>query len=274
MRVQLPINGVPLTLLITIKTDSKQRIGLRATDNRKLRTIYQDRKKPIKGQEVLQLKMPQSPKVLDLEIYNANGRERYEGNDDPTFKVVDIKAVPLKTSPIFMSALDREFVEFAQEFSNNASFLSSGEFSPSIYRSKKGNFEIDYFNVIRDRKTRIPVSTPARIGHSTGIIEVSKKDFFNYSVPIRMIILLHEYGHKFMNYRIGKDISDEVSADITAFRIYLSLGYSEIEGLYAFLNVFKHANSTGNKKRYLILRDFVEKFNEGKFSNVSTDYKI
>ena len=51
---------------------------------------------------------------------------------------------------------------------------------------------------------------------------------------MRLIILLHEYSHKYSNPKIGRKIEDEVAADINALRMYLSKGYSEVEAQYAF----------------------------------------
>ena len=57
------------------------------------------------------------------------------------------------------------------------------------------------------------------------------------------------------------------SADINALNIYLSLGYPMIEAQYAFLKVFKGANNELNKRRYLILDDFMKKFESGELEN-------
>jgi hypothetical protein len=85
-----------------------------------------------------------------------------------------------------------------------------------------------------------------------------------------MAILLHEFSHKYMNPKIGREISDEISADINALNIYLSLGYPYIEAQYAFLKVFRGANNPFNKKRYLILDDFIKKFINGELENISS----
>jgi hypothetical protein len=45
--------------------------------------------------------------------------------------------------------------------------------------------------------------------------------------------------------------------------MYLSLGYSEMEAQQAFLYVFKGANNAVNHKRYLIINDFITKYNNG-----------
>ena len=87
---------------------------------------------------------------------------------------------------------------------------------------------------------------------------------------MRMVILLHEFSHKYMNPKVNRDISDEVGADINALNIYLSLGYPDIEAEYAFLRVFKGANNVMNKKRFLILDDFIKKFSTGQLENIDT----
>jgi hypothetical protein len=84
---------------------------------------------------------------------------------------------------------------------------------------------------------------------------------------MRMVILLHEFSHKYINPKLNRDIGDEVSADINALNIYLSLGYPLIEAQYAFLKVFRGANNELNKRRYLILNDFMTKFHKGELEN-------
>jgi len=166
-----------------------------------------------------------------------------------------------------MSPETMSFIKFAQEFAENASVLSAGDTIPHIYRSDDGKFNFDYYIKIRDRKTGKYVNTPARIGHLTGIIEISKKDFLKYSIPMRMIILLHEYSHKYLNPKINREISYETGADINALLIYFSLGYSEMEAHQAFLYVFRGANNDENLKRYLIIKDFINKYSKGQINN-------
>ena len=80
---------------------------------------------------------------------------------------------------------------------------------------------------------------------------------------MRMIILLHEYSHKYLNPTVNKPIAYETGADINALRIYLALGYPPSEAHYAFLHVFKDANNHQNHKRYEIIKDFIYKFTNG-----------
>jgi len=266
MVFSIPSNGLPFTLIIGIKTTSPEDISIIAKDFHKQNTYYISRNGVVNGYREYELKFPQTPKLLVFSIFNTK-KGNFPNAEDKSFKITKFEAKDLKTSPLWADKDIYSFVKFAQEFSANASVLSAGDFKPSIYRSDDGKFCIDYYNKIRNKKTGEFVSTPARIGHNSGVIEISKDDFEKYTVPMRMVILLHEFSHKYMNPKIGKEISDEVSADINALNIYLSLGYPHIEAQYAFLKVFKGANNAFNKKRYLILDDFIKKFTKGELEN-------
>ena len=79
-----------------------------------------------------------------------------------------------------------------------------------------------------------PLKTPARISRHDGVIEISKKYFKQYTVPMRMAILLHEFAHFYLN----NNPRDESEADLNALTIYLSMGYPRIEAYQAWLEVF------------------------------------
>jgi hypothetical protein len=263
----VPSNGLAFTIVIGVQTKSPQNITIVAKDYGKPNTYYIRRRGVVNGYQEYELKFPQSPKLLEFSIFNSKNKN-FPNDKDKSFSVTKFDAKELKTYPLWGDQDVHNFVKFAKEFSANASVISAGDRKPSIYRSNDGKFCIDYYNKIRNRKTGEFVSTPARIGHNTGIIEISKEDFEKYTVPMRMVILLHEFSHKYMNPKIGRDISDEVSADINALNIYLSLGYPMIEAQYAFLKVFRGANNELNKKRYLILDDFMKKFSSGELENL------
>lgn len=266
MIFSVPANGMPFTLLIEVTTKKPEVISIIAKDANKYNTYYISRKGDVNGKRVFELKFPQTPNLMTISIFNPkNGN--YSNDEDKSFEITKFEAKELKTCSLWADRDIYNFIKFAQYFSANASVLSAGDYKPSIYRSDDGKFCIDYYQKIRNRKTGAFVSTPARIGHNTGIIEISKSDYERYTVPMRMIILLHEFSHKYMNPKIGRKISDEVSADINALNIYLSLGYPAIEAQYAFLKVFKGANNSFNKKRYLILNDFITKFSKGELEN-------
>ena len=130
-------------------------------------------------------------------------------------------------------------------------------------------FKIKYFTIISDNG-RIS-STPARIGHSTGIIEVSKTHFDKYTIPMRMAILLHEYAHKYLNPLSNLPISDEIGADINALYIYLGLGYSKVDAIYVFINVFLKSQSEGNMQRMRKIMNYIAKFEKGEIAKVLTE---
>jgi hypothetical protein len=104
------------------------------------------------------------------------------------------------------------------------------------------------------------MNTPARIGHKSGIIEVSKNSFDKYTVAMRMIILLHEFSHKYKNPKIGLEISNETGADINALYIYLGLGFSKIDAICVFAKVFLRAQTESNINRLRRITDYIEKF--------------
>jgi hypothetical protein len=258
-------NKRPLTIKIGVQTSSPQLIRVVASDLDKQKTyptFYENRKGVVNGFREFEIKLPQSPTNTLLTVFNAaNGLKR--NGEDRSFKVVGGKVTNLVTCPIWMSPETVSFLKFAKKFAENASNFTAGDKIPHIYRSEDGQFTIDYYIRIRDRKTGRFVSTPARIGHTNGVIEVSKKAFLKYSVPMRIIILLHEFSHKWLNPAIGRKISYETGADIAALNIYLSEGYPDIEAHNAFLYVFKDANNKSNHHRYKIIKDFIDKFSKG-----------
>jgi hypothetical protein len=265
MRLSIPSNKRPFSLDVTVRTGKPQAIRVSAFNKDKPKTYYLYHKGLVNGQRTFELLFPKSANTTIIDIFNTkNGN--FKGKEDKSF-TASLKLKGLKTCPIWMSPETTEFVKFAQFFAENASILTSGDKVPHVYSSDSGKFHFSYFNKIRDRKTGNYVGTPARIGHTTGIVEISRRDFLLYTIPMRMIVLLHEYSHKFMNPKIGRPISDEVAADINALMLYLSLGYSPIEAHQAFLYVFKDANNKQNFKRYLIIRDFIKKFAKGEVNN-------
>ena len=269
-------NKVPFTIIIGIQTKVPLEIRLQAKDSQKPATYYVNRKGVVNGYREFELKFPQVPENMIVNVFNiANGN--YKDDEDKSFVVTKFEAKPLKTNPIWMNEQDASFIKFAQFFCDNASVLTAsipsgdGIIRPSVYRSNEYQFTFDYYNQILDRKTQKVVNTPARIGHNSGVIEISKECFLRYSVPMRMIILLHEYSHKWKNPENGRKIGYETGADIAALNMYLSLGYSDLEAHQAFLTVFRGANNAVNKHRYLIIKDFISKYKSGNLPKYVVD---
>ena len=112
------------------------------------------------------------------------------------------------------------------------------------------------------------INTPARIGHNTGIIEVAKCKFDNYTIPMRMMILLHEFAHKYKNPKIGLKISNEFGADINALYIYLGCGFSKIDAITVFAKVFLKAQTDDNIMRIRKLQDYIQKFENQEYAQL------
>jgi len=267
MTIDIPSNHFPFSLGVTV--ESKQPVLLRiiAVDPNKPATKYADFHGRVDGNRIFSLRFPVSPKNLKVVIYNPEvGNVPY--GDDPTFNVKDIKVHQIKEYDVWWNQDTKNFYKFAVEFSQNAGILSAGNKKPHIYRSDDGKFTIDYYNTIYDKKSKKTIGTPARIGHNSGVIEVAKSKFLEYTVPMRLVILMHEFAHKYLNPNLNRPIGYETGADIQALYIYLGKGWSPMEAHQAFLKVFRGSDGEANHKRYKILKDFIDKYDKGQIAKV------
>jgi hypothetical protein len=187
---------------------------------------------------------------------------------DSSLNISGGKVEQLDTCAIWMDEKTSSFLKFAQQFSERCGYLSEG-----IYKSDDGKFVINYVNVITDRQTGKPMTTPARIGHQSGIIDVSRKQFQHYTYPQRLVILLHEFSHKWKNPEVGKSVADETAADINALYIYLSKGYPRTDALLVFTKVFYRNDTPQNRNRIKIIEDFVKNFDAGNIKMGATNCK-
>lgn len=264
MLIKVPSNNFPFQLEMTIKTTHNLPIKILALDPNKPNSRYYDRCPMVDGERNFVLHFPVSPKNLIIVIYNQENGDLPFG-EDSSFSVSNFSVQKLKQYDVWWNQDTKNFYNFAVKFCQDAGVLSASkkDGKPSIYRSDDGKFTIDYYDIIRDRKTKRPISTPARIGHESGIIEVAKNKFLQYTIPMRLVILLHEYGHKYLNPTINRQIDSETGADISALYIYLGKGWSPFEANKSFLNVFRKANSDSNHTRFKIVRDFIDKYDRG-----------
>lgn len=265
MEIDIPSNYHSFQLNIVIQTNDVSRIRIIALDPNKPASKYVDRSGKLKGKRTFELKFPVSPSKLKIVIYNVERGNLPYGEDD-SFSIVDMKVEKLPQYDVWWNKDTQNFYNFAVEFCQNASILSAGDKKPHIYRSDDNKFTIDYYNNIVDKKTNKLLTTPARIGHNTGIIEVSKNKFMQYTIPMRLVILMHEFSHKYLNPKIDRPISYETGADIQALYVYLGKGWSPYEAHKTFLQVFRNANNEPNHKRYKIINDFISKYEKGQVS--------
>lgn len=252
---------------ITCKTPEKKRFRVWAEEYGKKNSKYADRCTHkdicIDGKISIHLSFPSSPKKLFIGVLNA------ENPQDKDFDVVLVET-PLKTYNIDISDETKRFVSMAAKFSQVCGHESAGDMTPRTFKNENNEFVINYFNLIKDRLTGNSMSTPARIGHSTGIIEVAKCKFDRYTIPMRLIILLHEYSHKYRNPKIGLEISNEKGADINALYIYLGLGYSKIDAITVFAKVFYAAQTPGNINRMRLIIDYIKRFDNQEFAQLNS----
>jgi hypothetical protein len=262
MKIIAHTKSKPCTLMIKIAVKTPTKIYLKVKDFNKANTTFTNRYCTIEKEETLYVRMPISPEKAEILI---NSEQELSGGKDPNYKVVDLKKMPLKrklTAFNHANATIRNFVAFAEEFSLKAGYLSA---QGSIYTSDDGKFRIDYLNDILD-ETGKSLKTPARISRSQGIIEVSKKKFEAYTIPMRMAILLHEFSHYYLN----TDMANETEADLNGLLIYLGLGYPRIDAYNVFTQVFSTSANVVNQNRMKIIDNFIQNF-EKKYIDMSYD---
>lgn len=114
----------------------------------------------------------------------------------------------------------------------------------NINTLKRSGYDIDLPQPERNRVKPFKIvenddlgvnDTPARIFTDTGVIEVGQK-FKQYPPPIRLFILLHEFGHFYYK--------TEWKTDLFALKLYLMLGYNESNAFYALSKVLGHSEQS------------------------------
>jgi len=243
---------------ITIKTNGKKRFRIWAEDYGKSNSKYADREIEVNGERTIFFSFPVTPKQLFVGCVNSEN----PADRDYTVELTERK---LRKYGIWMDEQTSNFLDVCIPFCQLSGFTEAGP-SPKI--KQKGEFSIAYYDVIRD-KSGSPMGTPARIGHSTGKIDVSKAKFDKYTIPMRVIIMLHEYSHKYRNPKMNLEIGNEVGADINALYIYLGLGFSKIDAICVFSKVFLNAQSEENMKRIRKINEYIDKFEANEYAKVS-----
>lgn len=258
MNLRVTTRYEELSLAVYVQTLTPCKLRIKVFDAEQPKTVFTDRYKTVKGSEVFYVRMPLSSNQVIVSVYNEAVGNRRKG-EDSSFTITEVKKLPLEKRTDVGDIRDytvSSFVDFAQRFSFNASYLDADK----TYQSSSGEFLIEYLPHITSSKTGQKMKTPARISKVNGRIQVSKEAFENYTVPMRMAILLHEFSHFYLN----DNMDDEVEADLNGLLIYLGLGYPRIEGYQAFLEVFQDTPSQQNKNRYDIINKFIRDFEKNK----------
>jgi hypothetical protein len=248
--------------MLRIAVSRPTKIYLKVSDPSVKDTDYTNRFITIDDEQTLYVRMPISPMTALITI---KSEAELSGGTDKSYELLEVKKLPLKrklTAFNHANATVRNFVKFAEEFSQKAGYISAGG---SIYTSDDEKFRIDYFNDILGDNGK-SLKTPARISRSQGVIEVSKEKFKNYTVPMRMAILLHEFSHYYLN----TNMANETEADLNGLLIYLGLGYPRIDAYNVFTQVFMTSANEMNHERMKIIDEFIRNF-EKKYVEMTYD---
>lgn len=246
--IQVKCEGKPTLLTVKVSVNQPQKIRLMVYNPNRPNTYYTNRVKTISGVAEFEVRMPQNCDTVVVKVVSMNGSPN-------GINIISVDQSKLNQHiGCYSQSNIASFVKFAQEFSEQASILSTG-----TYFSDDKKYRIDFFDVIKQNGREIP--TPARISNMNGRMEVAKKHFLAYTVPMRMAILLHEFSH----FNLNVVQKDEIEADLNALKIYLGLGYPVIEAHMSFLNVFKGTPSEQNKERYQYIKSFIDNFEDMKY---------
>lgn len=249
MLFALQPNRQPFNMLLSIKVLRPVKLRLTVFDSRSKR-IYADRRIRLERNGKLLIKMPIVPDELTAKIVNENLPDGTEH-----FAVENIKVMADTKCPVELTDNDRKFISFVKWFAVELPNLETGA-KGTIYQSE--GFSILYLDTIIEGG--VELTTPARIERASGMIEVSKKTIADYTVPMLMVMFLHEYAHKYKNPEYGKEVANELTADIIAVHIALNLGFDFIEVENCFKAMFSKKDTDLNRKRMDAVTDFIKLF--------------
>lgn len=250
-----------MSLHITILCSGTKKLRVWSEDLGKKYSKYADRIITVTKSRTIHFNFPVSPKTLFIGCLNV------ENTNDKDFELI-IKEVALKTYNIVMDSDTRQFVKLAITVSQTIGF----EPPPTnglLYQTSDEMFNIKNVPIIKDKMSGQVISTPARIGHNSGLIEVAYSRFRNYTIPMRLMILLHEFSHKYRNPKIGLKINNEFGADINGLYIYLGLGFSKIDAICVFAEVFLKAQTDSNIMRIRKIQDYIRRFENQEYAQLT-----
>ena len=234
MIINYPTYNESCTIELSLFSNKNSEFHLTVEDANDDNIVFTNRTGKVSGSKKYYVRLPIAPEEALIEVSSPNNN----------VEIDDIRTLDLPTnfdSKYFSNPEVISFVNFAEEFAYNASTLKAGK---TKYHSDDDMFTIIYLDAIVVDGEVDP--TPARISQNSGIIEVSKKDFLEYTIPMRMAILLHEFAHFYLN----EIMEDEIEADKHSLNIYMSLGYPRIDAYNVYLDVFANAPTELNKDRY------------------------
>ena len=251
MEIEVYIGSQPTTLVIPIETASEHRIGIRVKSTEHRNTLYVDRYKTIMGREEIQVGMPIAPEKVIVEVYNQPMNMIAMNGG---YRVGKIIQKPLQDMPQCINYSNPKITSAIPFFTQFCAVSGYSDAGGMFYYDKTFEYGIKYLDSIPEAP-----ETPARIHADKGFIEVSAEYFRNYTIPMRMAVMLHEFAH----YWLNRDIDSEIEADLNGLALYLSLGYPRISAFNSFTRVFMNAPTRQNKERMEIIKTFIANFDAG-----------
>lgn len=262
-----------LELTIRVTSGKPEKICIVACDAEQNNTVFTNRYNVFDGDQMFLIRMPLSPAVTLLQIYNQAYGNRPEKQED-SFVLLNRKNQPVAASNgIYRRPLEkkldvvdmgnpdvRSFVKFVEGF---CFYLGIMDTRKEPYQSPDGRIKINFMPTITRTSENGSVkesTTPARINSETKIIDVSQKVMLPFTVPMRFAIMCHEFAHCYLN----ATPENEIEADLQGLLIYLGLGFPRIEAYQAFAQTFQGAATPLNEKRYRILKRFIDDFEKNK----------
>ena len=261
MQEILHTDNLKMALYITIKCKGKKNFRVWAEDKGKINSKYADRIISVEGERTIYFSFPITPKQMFIGCLNANDP------NDHDFEVT-LKEGNLKTYNIHMDSATDKFVQLAMNFCQVCGFERPAP-QGTFYQTADEYYRIKYLPVIKDVMSGQVMTTPARIGHNTGIIEISAVKYVRYTFAMRMMIILHEFSHKYKNPKMNLEINNEVGADINALYIYLGLGFSKVDAICVYANIFLKANTEQNIQRMRKIMNYIQKFENQEFARLN-----
>ena len=198
------------------------------------KTVYFDRiaNPEMPGVFKIDSPLPLSPKKIKLSFFS-------EANDGDVF-IKSMGSEFLHPVGVDCDQEDIEFIKFLQKFAEKASYLPTGD-----YRAPGLTPYIVYSDYIIDAELG-KLTTPARVDHNSGEMQIAREMFKKYTVPQRMVIGAHEYSH--WKY----DNTNETFCDLNALRICLGLGFSKSECIYTFTNILNDDHESNNRLQEIV----------------------
>ena len=258
MERNIKTNKQEFTLVVKISTTSKQNLRVIFADTDYKNTEYTNRNIIINGIATFYIQVPLCNDNAKLIIYNDDIGNIPSASDN-TFKLLECFMIPLEKRFDLIDYKESglaSYLDFCQRFC-----ITAGWIPTDTYRSDDYRYMIQFLpDIISSEYPYQPLNTSARICKDDGVIQVSQKKFESMTVPMRMIILLHEYSHFFVN----DNIEDETEADLNGLSIYLGLGFPRIDAQNAFTDAFLGAPYEMNMERMQIIQDFIEHYDESR----------